>query len=70
MATVTLTDEEWYTVQSERVLDALRAWLPREGATVATVKAKLRANGFAFTDAEFAEIGNRLVAAGHVEITQ
>ena len=69
MPTVKFTDEEWYTVETQRVLDTLWAWLPHEGMTVAGVKARLLASGFGHSDAEFTEIARRLVAGGKITLT-
>jgi len=69
MAIVKLTDEEWYTIETARVLECLKAWLPPEGMAVAEVKARLLASGFGHTDAEFTEIARRLVAGGKIVLT-
>ena len=68
MAVIKLTDEEWYTTEAQRVLEALRSWLPRQGMSVAEVKSRLRASGFGHTDEEFQEIAQRLVADGRITI--
>ena len=69
MPVVKLTDETWYETETARVLECLRAWLPHEGMAVAEVKARLLANGFGHTDAEFTEIARRLVAGGKIVLT-
>ena len=69
MAIVKLTDDAWYEAETERVLECLKAWLPREGMAVAEVKARLLASGFGHTDAEFTEIARRLVAGGKIVLT-
>jgi len=68
MAIVKFTEEEWYATETQRVLETLRAWLPREGMSVAEVKAWLLASGFGHTDAEFTEIAQRLVADGKISV--
>ena len=69
MPVVKFTDEEWYTTETQRTLDTLRAWLPHQGMTVAEVKAQLLASGFGHTDAEFTEIARRLVAGGKIMVS-
>ena len=68
MPLVKFTDDEWYTIETQRVLDTLRAWLPHEGMPVAEVKARLLASGFGHSDAEFTEIARRLVADGKITV--
>lgn len=68
MPIIKLTDDEWYKHEAERVLECLKAWLPREGAPVAEIKAKLAASGFGQSNEEWTEIGQRLVAQGVIQI--
>jgi len=68
MMIIKLTNDTWYEAEAARVLECLKAWLPRAGAPVAQVKAKLSASGFALTDEEWAEIGQRLIAQGAIEL--
>ena len=69
MPTVKFINEEWYATETQRVLETLRAWLPRQGMTVAEVKARLLASGFGHTDAEFTEIAKRLVVNGKIALS-
>jgi hypothetical protein len=69
MAIVRLSEEEWYSRQSAKVLEALAATLPHAGRTVAEVKEYLKNSGFdSYTDAEWQEIARRLVAGGKIVI--
>ena len=68
MPTLKLTDQDWYTHQAARVLDALHAHLPHAGITLTRAKAYLTSAGFDFTDEEWQEIATRLITAGNIEI--
>lgn len=68
MPIVKLPSEKWYAREAARALECLKAWLPREGMTVAEVKARLAASGFGHSDEEWLQVTRLLIDAGEITI--